>query len=59
MFLLGNVIENYGYQFGYLLVITCMITLTMVPLTVILVKDIREIQQIMRREEENSSSSTL
>ena len=59
MFLLGNVIENNGYRYGYLLVISCMITLTMVPLTVILVKDIRDIQLIMRKEEANGNSSML
>lgn len=41
MFCLGFFIDNWGYQKGFLAVITTMITLTLVPLTVILIKDLR------------------
>ena len=45
MFCLGYFIDRWGYQNGFLAIITLMITLTLIPLTIILIKDIDEIRQ--------------
>ena len=45
MLLLGYFIQSFGYQYGFLLVITFMITLTLVPLSVVMAKEIRDIQR--------------
>ena len=44
MFLLGILIDRWGYQIGFMLVVSIMITATLVPLTIILIKDIAEIR---------------
>ena len=44
MFTLGYLIDRWGYQYGFLSIITLMITLTLIPLTVILIKDLHEIK---------------
>ena len=44
MLSLGFFIDTWGYQYGFLAVITLMITLTLVPLTVILLRDLHEIR---------------
>jgi len=49
MFCLGFLIDKWGYRYGFLLVVTIMITLTLVPLAFILIKDLSEISQIRRR----------
>ena len=46
MFCLGFFIDKLGYQIGFLALITLMITLTLVPLIVILAKDLRDIEQL-------------
>lgn len=45
MFMLGILIDRWGYQWGFLMVVTVVLTLTVVPLTIILLKDLNEISQ--------------
>lgn len=49
MFCLGFFIDKWGYQFGFVLIVAIMITMSMVPLTFILIKDIGEIRQLRRQ----------
>ena len=51
MFCLGIFIDAWGYQYGFLFVVSCVITLTLVPLSFILVKDLAEIRAIRARSE--------
>lgn len=46
MFFLGHLIEKMGYTYGFLLVVSIMITLTLIPLSMILMKDLADIRRI-------------
>ena len=48
MFVLGNLIEAWGYRYGFLMIVTFMITLTLVPLIIILIKDIHEVRKDLK-----------
>lgn len=50
MFCLGIFIDNFGYQYGFMFVVSCMITLTIAPLIVILIKDLAEISELRAKE---------
>ena len=45
MFCLGIFIEKFGYQYGFMFIVSVMITMTLVPLTIILLKDLKEIRK--------------
>ena len=45
MLVLGYLIEGYGYQYGFLLVVTVMVTLTLLPLSILAFYDIRDMKR--------------
>lgn len=42
-FLYGKMLENYGWQYGFLLIVSIVIGLTLFPLSRVLIKEIREL----------------
>jgi len=44
MLCLGYLIDAFGYQWGFMFIVSCMITLTLLPLSFILMKDLEEIK---------------
>lgn len=48
-FLFGKMLEKFGWQYGYLLVVSIVIGLTLLPLSRVLLKEIRELKEIRRK----------
>ena len=47
MFSLGLLIDRFGYRWGFLFIITIALTLALIPLNLILFKDLNEIEHII------------
>ena len=46
MLILGIFIDNWGYRYGFLMIVSIMISCTLIPLSFILKRDLAEIQQL-------------
>lgn len=59
MFCLGFLIDALGYQWGFMFVVSCMITLTLLPLSFILMRDMAEIMARRAREQNSDDQNGL
>ena len=50
--LLGATIQNFGWFYGYILILAIVITLSLIPLGPVFIREIREIKQIRKAQKE-------
>ena len=48
MFSLGIMIDHFGYRWGFLFIITLALTVALIPLNLILFRDLNEIKDIIK-----------